>query len=267
MTLMMTIVTSVSAMTYSQAKDEALFLADKMAYELSLTDEQYEAAYEINLDYIMAVNDYNDLYGSYWTRRNLEMKSILSSWQYDAFITTDYFYRPLTWNNNRWTWRIYTHYSTGKYYKSKPRNYTSYKGGHDRDYYTSRTWNKPANYTLRMSGNGSTISHNALSNGHNTPSDNRNAPSSNRNITTQKKQSTTSFGNLNKSVSSSKSTSSFGNRTSSNSKSNSSFGNKTSSNSKSTSSFGNRNSAGSKSSANTQKSASSTSKSAFGGHR
>lgn len=50
-------------MTYSQAKDEALFLADKMAYELNLTDEQYEAAYEINLDYLMAVNDYNALGG------------------------------------------------------------------------------------------------------------------------------------------------------------------------------------------------------------
>lgn len=30
--VMMTIVTSAYAMTYSQAKDQALFLADKMAY-------------------------------------------------------------------------------------------------------------------------------------------------------------------------------------------------------------------------------------------
>lgn len=76
--VMMTIVTSASAMTYSQAKDQALFLADKMAYELNLTDEQNEAAYEINLDYLMAVNDYNDLYGYYWTLCNQELQSILS---------------------------------------------------------------------------------------------------------------------------------------------------------------------------------------------
>lgn len=58
--VMMMIVTSASAMSYSQAKDQALFLADKMAYELKLTDEQYEAAYEINLDYLMAVNNYKN---------------------------------------------------------------------------------------------------------------------------------------------------------------------------------------------------------------
>ena len=34
------------AMSYSQAREQALFLTDKMAYELNLTDDQYEAAYE-----------------------------------------------------------------------------------------------------------------------------------------------------------------------------------------------------------------------------
>ena len=43
------------AMSYEQARNEALFLTDKMAYELNLTEEQYEAAYEINLDYLMGV--------------------------------------------------------------------------------------------------------------------------------------------------------------------------------------------------------------------
>ena len=50
--LMMMLAASVSAnaMSYEQARNEALFLTDKMAYELNLTDEQYEDAYEINLD-------------------------------------------------------------------------------------------------------------------------------------------------------------------------------------------------------------------------
>ena len=47
--------TTANAMSYEQARNEALFLTDKMAYELNLNDEQYEAAYEINLDYLMGV--------------------------------------------------------------------------------------------------------------------------------------------------------------------------------------------------------------------
>ena len=42
-------VASASAMSYEQARQQALFLTDKMAYELNLTEEQYEAAYEVNL--------------------------------------------------------------------------------------------------------------------------------------------------------------------------------------------------------------------------
>ena len=41
---MLTIAISANAMSYEQARTEALFLTDKMAYELNLADEQYEAA-------------------------------------------------------------------------------------------------------------------------------------------------------------------------------------------------------------------------------
>ena len=47
---------SKNAMSYNAAKHEALFLSDKMAYELNLTAAQYEAVYEINLDYLMSLN-------------------------------------------------------------------------------------------------------------------------------------------------------------------------------------------------------------------
>ena len=73
------------AMSYEQARNEALFLTDKMAYELNLTDEQYEAAYEINLDYLMGVTSYDDVYGNYWERRNLDMSYILLDWQWRTF--------------------------------------------------------------------------------------------------------------------------------------------------------------------------------------
>ena len=78
---MMTMVVSASAMSYSQAREQALFLTDKMAYELNLNDAQYEAAYEINLDYLMGINTYDDLYGVYWTRRNMDLSYILLDWQ------------------------------------------------------------------------------------------------------------------------------------------------------------------------------------------
>ena len=42
---------SKNAMSYNAAKNEALFLSDKMAYELNLTAAQYEAVYEINTPY------------------------------------------------------------------------------------------------------------------------------------------------------------------------------------------------------------------------
>lgn len=82
---MMTITLAAKAMSFTQAQREALFLTDKMAYELNLTDEQYDACYEINLDYLMGVSTVDDLYGTYWTRRNLDMSYILLDWQLSAF--------------------------------------------------------------------------------------------------------------------------------------------------------------------------------------
>ena len=58
---MMTITLAAKAMSFTQAQREALFLTDKMAYELNLTDEQYDACYEINLDYLMGVSTVDDL--------------------------------------------------------------------------------------------------------------------------------------------------------------------------------------------------------------
>ena len=95
---LLTMAASARAMSYEQARNEALFLTDKMAYELNLTDAQYETAYEINLDYLMGVTSQYDVFGPYWERRNLDLSYILFSWQWDAFCAASYFYRPLYWN-------------------------------------------------------------------------------------------------------------------------------------------------------------------------
>ena len=106
-TLFTMTVSTASAMSYEQARQQALFLTDKMAYELNLTDDQYEAAYEVNLDYLMGVNTYDDLYGAYWRQRNADLSYILLDWQYRAFLNATYFYRPLYWNGGYWHFGIY----------------------------------------------------------------------------------------------------------------------------------------------------------------
>ena len=99
---MVTMTISAQAMSYEQAREQALFLTDKMAYELNLTEDQYEAAYEVNLDYLLGVESQADLYGEYWTRRNLDLSYILLDWQYSAFCAASYFYRPLYWDAGYW---------------------------------------------------------------------------------------------------------------------------------------------------------------------
>ena len=119
------------AMSYEQARNEALFLTDKMAYELNLTDEQYEAAYEINLDYLMGVTSYDDVYGTYWERRNQDMSYVLLDWQWNAFMAASYFYRPLYWSDGYWHFGVYARYPMRDYfYFGRPVFYASYRGGH-----------------------------------------------------------------------------------------------------------------------------------------
>lgn len=128
---MLTIAASASAMSYEQAREEALFLTDKMAYELNLSDAQYEACFEINLDYLMGVTSQYDVYGPYWERRNLDLSYILYSWQWDAFRAASYFYRPLYWDAGYWHFGIYARYPHRDYfYFGRPHFYATYRGGH-----------------------------------------------------------------------------------------------------------------------------------------
>lgn len=139
-----------SAMSYEQARDQALFLTDKMAYELNLTDDQYEAAYEINLDYLMRIDSYDDLYGAYWRQRNLDLSYILLDWQYRAYCDASYFYRPLYWDGGYWHFGIYARYPHRDFfYFGCPNFVVTYHGGHSwyrnggRSWYYGRRWDGP----------------------------------------------------------------------------------------------------------------------------
>ena len=138
---MLTIAAAANAMSYEQARNEALFLTDKMAYELNLNDAQYEAAYEINLDYLMGVTSYDNVYGPYWERRNLDLSYILYSWQWDLFRAATYFYRPLYWEAGHWHFGVYIHDPRRDYfYFGRPHFYATYRGGHSWRHNGGRSW-------------------------------------------------------------------------------------------------------------------------------
>ena len=131
LTMMLLTAATGKAMSYEQARNEALFLTDKMAYELNLTDEQYEAAYEINLDYLMGVASRDDVLGEYWERRNLDLSYILLEWQWNAFCAATYFYRPLYWSDGFWHFAVYARYPHRDYFFfGRPVFYATYRGAH-----------------------------------------------------------------------------------------------------------------------------------------
>ena len=128
--ILMVITVTAKALSYETARSEALFLSDKMAYELNLSPSQYEAIYEINLDYFMYVGTKLDLYSDLWKQRNFAIQRILTPYQYENFLRLKYFYRPLGWHDGRWEFRIYRVYpNRGHYMMNRPRAYANYRGG------------------------------------------------------------------------------------------------------------------------------------------
>jgi hypothetical protein len=142
-----------SAMSYSQAREQALFLTDKMAYELNLTDDQYEAAYEINLDYLLSVNSDDELYGDYWRWRNIDFSYVLLDWQYRLFCEAAYFYRPLYFSAGVWHFAIYARYPHRDYfYFHRPTVYVSYRGGHSWRQNNGSSWYSGRTFGSRRGG-------------------------------------------------------------------------------------------------------------------
>ena len=119
---MLTAVMTSQAMTYTQAQREALFLTDKMAYELGLTESQYDAVYEINFDYLVSLSTQADLYDTGWYRRNLDLGYVLTAAQYGWYCTIEYFY-------------------------GRPKVYATYRGGHSWRSNGGKSWYKGRTYS------------------------------------------------------------------------------------------------------------------------
>ena len=135
---------SMGAMSISKMRENARFLTDRMAYELHLSQMQYDDVYEVNYDFINSVRyimddvvrGYGyavDRYYDYLDYRNEDLRWILSSSQYHLFMRVEYFYRPIYTTHNNWLFRIYDIYHDVKhFYFGKPRHYKTYSGGHSR---------------------------------------------------------------------------------------------------------------------------------------
>ncbi|MCD8318379.1 MAG: hypothetical protein LUC45_05885 [Paraprevotella sp.] len=131
--------TWLQAMTYEEARDRARFLTDKMAYELNLNDQQYNDAYEINLDYLMNIQTASNVSGNNLEYRNADLRFILYDWQYDLFQAASYFFRPVLWKAGGWFLPVFIIYTPGRFYYNPPTVYNIYRGGHFRYWNEHRT--------------------------------------------------------------------------------------------------------------------------------
>ena len=151
-----------NAMPYSVAREQALYLTDKMAYELRLNSWQYEQVYQTNLDYFLSIDSEPQAYGAYWTYRNDDLYYILQEAQYRLYSTIDYFLRPIKWLKGGWHFTVCNHYRPGHYYYKRPVAYVSYCGnswahrkpGHRPNYHAHGGGHSDHNHGYRPNGGG-----------------------------------------------------------------------------------------------------------------
>lgn len=127
-------------MSYYAMRENARFLTDRMAYTLGIATSLLDDLYMINYDYICGVNDYLDdvAYGYHYDdymmvmyARDAALRRLLTPYQWERLVALDYFYRPISFVNHRWSFSIYAYdpYRTHFYY-GVPTRYNHYRGGH-----------------------------------------------------------------------------------------------------------------------------------------
>ena len=119
-----------------------------MAYELDLTDDQFEAVYQINYDYFRSIYDQLDI-DMYWPERDMNMYYVLDEYQYEVYTCIDYFYDPITLVGSSWSLPVYTYYiDTSLFYRPRPAIYRTYRGGYisNPTYYRTRVYALPTHH-------------------------------------------------------------------------------------------------------------------------
>ena len=104
-----------------QLGEEARFLTDKMVYELYLTDDQADDVYEINYDYFRALGPMDGLYDNIFNRRYEDLSYVLYDWQWDYFLSCDYFLYPAYIYRGGWAFGIYNYYARTHFFYGIPR--------------------------------------------------------------------------------------------------------------------------------------------------
>ena len=130
----------------------ARFLTDRMAFELSLTQTQYNDLYEVNYDFFSGIDPYVaamarqeayalDAYYRYLDERNDDLRWVLSSAEYVRFMALEYFFRPVYVLNRVCSLRIYQVYPNRTFfYFGRPAHYLTYCGGHSRRHLGGRSF-------------------------------------------------------------------------------------------------------------------------------
>ncbi|MDL2291709.1 hypothetical protein LJB80_01000 [Bacteroides sp. OttesenSCG-928-F21] len=127
-----------------QIREEARFLADKIAHEMDLDKNQLNDAFEINYDFLKAVHPLleaieqgdNKAITRYYVLldiRNSELVWILDHDKFTRYFDIEYLYRPLYLKEGKAQLRAYDTYGKKKFYKGKPKSMSRYKGEHDRN--------------------------------------------------------------------------------------------------------------------------------------
>lgn len=134
------------AIPFEEARRESLFLTDKMAYELNVNEAQYEALYEISLDYLMSLSSSRDVKGTHLNRRNYDINCVLTPMQYSKFYKADYFYTPAKWDAGV-VLKVYTRYpDRSKMYRKAPYSYSVYRGSHSWANNGNKSWYKDKDF-------------------------------------------------------------------------------------------------------------------------
>lgn len=133
-----------SASRLGDIRFNARFLTDRMAYELRLSNRQYDDIFEINYDFFYNVDPYIDrmsygdpyaldMYYRYLDERNDDIRWVLSRKRYVRFMSLEHFFLPIYAVNRVCYIRIYNIYpNRTHFYYGCPAHYYSYRGGHCR---------------------------------------------------------------------------------------------------------------------------------------
>ena len=136
------------AMSHNKIREVARFISDRMAWELDMTPMQYDDCYEINYDFISAIDpimhnvargytSYINMYYTYLDFRNDDLRFVLNAVQYHRFMELEYFFRPVYTYRGDWYFRIYQIYNNPKfYYFDAPSIFKIYVGGHSRTHFS-----------------------------------------------------------------------------------------------------------------------------------